>query len=113
MLRQFSLERKFGENLKVFLLLIFCSVGYIEIFNEVLYDLLNRRQTVHIGRHNGSDIKLSNKEVIVSEKKTIFKLLQKGNNAKTPIPSSDATSVSHTIFRIVSGHESSFSVTIP
>lgn len=70
----------------------------------MVYDLLNRRQTVHVTRHSGSDIKLSNKEVIVKDEATILKVLDKGNGSKTPKSNAvtQYLNSSHTIFRIVS-----------
>ncbi len=67
-----------------------------------MYDLLNRRQIVNMNRQVGESIKMSNKEVVVTEKETIFKLIQKGRNAKMPKTSADAPVSSHTIFQIVS-----------
>lgn len=90
------------------------SVGYIEIFDEVIYDLLNRRQTVNITRNSGSEIKLSNKEIIIKDVATILKLLQKGNERITQKSSAQAQRLtsSHTIFQIVSKNVISFIASI-
>lgn len=88
--------------MRVYNVNFFSSVGYIEIFNETVFDLLNRRQTVQVTRNSESCIKLSNKEVIVKDAGTTIKLLQKGNDRKAMLKSSAQTQSSHTIFQIVS-----------
>lgn len=80
------------------------SVGYIEIYNEMVYDLLNRRQTVHIARQQkGSAVQLSNKEVVAKDEVTILSLLHKGNASKMPRSGapSEEFNRSHTIFQLV------------
>lgn len=83
-----------GTNRRQFII----RVGYVEIYNEMVYDLLNRRQTVHFD-HDSKN--MSNTEVIVKDRTTLLKLIQKGNNAQTP-KTGNEPSISHTIFQIVS-----------
>ncbi|KAG4079166.1 hypothetical protein HA402_001137 [Bradysia odoriphaga] len=71
--------------------------GYVEIYNEMIYDLLNRRQNVYFDFNSR---KMSNTEVIVKDRGTLLKLLQKGNNAKTP-KTGNKRSTSHTILQII------------
>lgn len=78
-------------------------MGYIEIYNEKVYDLLADRNLVTVTQNGENDIKLSNKEVIVKDGETILNILAMGNKlriaAKTNM--NEASSRSHAIFRIV------------
>lgn len=79
------------------------SVGFMEIFKDVVYDLLNRGKSVNFVDDNGAKkTQLSNKEVIVTDPESILKLIQKGQQLKMQM-SVTATSFtsSHTIFQIV------------
>lgn len=59
--------------------------------------MLNRRQNVHF---DDKRRKMSNRELIVKDRGTLLKVLQKGNNAKTPI-TGIKRATSHTVFQIV------------
>ncbi|KAG4077425.1 hypothetical protein HA402_002852 [Bradysia odoriphaga] len=91
-----AIHQLFKNSLPPFKRLFIIRAGFIEIYNETMYDLLNHRQIVQF-----DGTKLSNKEVVVNDKETIFKLMDKGNKARLPTSTADAPSTSHTIFKIV------------
>lgn len=84
-------------------------VGYIEIYNEKVYDLLKKREAVSISQNGDNDVKLTNKEVIVQDGETILNILAVGNKLRKAAQTSmnDASSRSHAIFRIVIESEDS------
>lgn len=90
-------EHLFKENQSGINRQFIIRVGYVEIYNEMIYDLLNRRQNVHFDLDNN----MSNTEVIVNDRATLLALLRKGNSAKTPKIGNERPT-SHTIFQIVS-----------
>lgn len=69
-----------------------------------MYDLLNERQPVKVNQNGDKDVRLTNKEMIVSDVETVLDLLAQGSQlrmaAKTKM--NDLSSRSHAIFRIVS-----------
>lgn len=69
-------------------------VGYIEICNEKVCDLLEERKVVPITQNGENEIKLTNKEVPVKEGGTILEILAHRYRMKAQ--------TSHAIFRIVS-----------
>lgn len=79
------------------------SVGYIEIYNEKVYDLLTDRKQVQINQNGDNDVKLTNKEVIVKDGETILNILAIGNKLRKAAQTNmnEASSRSHAIFRIV------------
>lgn len=83
---------------------LFYSVGYIEIYNEKVYDLLSQRKIVSLNQDGDNELKLSNKEVIVSNEDTMIKLLEEGNKRRKGglTKMNNSSSRSHAIFRIVS-----------
>lgn len=79
-------------------------MGYIEIYNEKVYDLLNDRKLVTINQNGENDVKLTNKEVIVKNGETILNILALRNKLRKAAQTNmnEASSRSHAIFRIVS-----------
>lgn len=78
-------------------------MGYIEIYNEKVFDLLTERKLVTINQNGENDIKLTNKEVIVQDGETILNILNLGNKLRKAAQTNmnEASSRSHAIFRIV------------
>lgn len=77
-------------------------MGYVELYNEKVYDLLNDRKETRFC-HN-SELQLTNKEVIVMNETTVIKILLEGNKIRKAASTkmNQFSSRSHTIFRIVS-----------
>lgn len=73
------------------------SVGYIEIYNEKIFDLLNQRTALTLRDD------LQNKEVLVSKEEAILSLLHTGNKVRSAAftQMNKLSSRSHAIFRIV------------
>ncbi|XP_037033711.1 kinesin-like protein KIN-7I isoform X2 [Bradysia coprophila] len=78
-------------------------VGYIEIYNEKVYDLLNERKQVTINQNGDNDVRLTNKEEIVSDGDTILNILTQGNRLRKAAQTNmnELSSRSHAIFRII------------
>lgn len=69
-----------------------------------MYDLLNDRKQVTINQNGDNDVRLTNKEEIVSDGDTILNILTQGNRLRKAAQTTmnELSSRSHAIFRIVS-----------
>lgn len=79
-------------------------MGFIEIYKEKVYDLLSDSRLVYVYQNGESDVKLSNKEVVVENGESIIEMLYQGNQQRK-LKSTDKNEFcnrSHAIFRIVS-----------
>lgn len=79
------------------------SVGYIEIYNEKLYDLLDINTEPKILEKTRGETNVSSKEFMVSNEETIMELLLRGNKERKTAGTkmNERSSRSHTIFRLV------------
>ncbi|XP_055535563.1 uncharacterized protein LOC129724590 [Wyeomyia smithii] len=78
-------------------------VGYIEIYNEKIYDLLDKSNAnLKILESQFGDVQLNYKEVIINCPEQIMKHLEEGNKVKRigDTNMNERSSRSHTIFRI-------------
>lgn len=79
-------------------------IGYIEIYNEKLYDLLDTSNTdLKIQEKSRGEVTVNHREVIVSNEAIIMQQLQAGNKERKTggTNMNERSSRSHTIFRIV------------
>lgn len=86
-------------------------VGYIEIYNEKIYDLLNKKnQDLKIHESNGM-VHVNCEECIITSEEDLLQFLCMGNKERTVAETqmNERSSRSHAIFRIVS----LFEYTIP
>lgn len=83
-------------------------IGYIEIYNDKLYDLFNNRKTgLNVFEVDGS-VTINQKEFMVKSEEEVFKKFAIGNRSKRVVETSTnkRSSRSHTIFRItIESHE--------
>lgn len=91
------------------LLLVFgiFRVSYIEIYNEKIFDLLNKReQNLKISENNGV-VSINCQEFAVSSEKDLLEYLIQGNKERTVgcTNMNERSSRSHAVFRIVSEEE--------
>lgn len=80
-------------------------VGYIEIYNEKVYDLLDKTNVdLKIQENARCEVTVNHREVIVSSEENIMSQLQIGNKQRKVACTAmnDRSSRSHTIFRLVS-----------
>lgn len=78
-------------------------VGYIEIYNEKIYDLLNKKnQDLKIQECNGM-VNVNSKECIITSEESLLQFLCMGNKERTvgETNMNERSSRSHAIFRIV------------
>ncbi|XP_053686643.1 uncharacterized protein LOC128736187 [Sabethes cyaneus] len=78
-------------------------VGYIEIYNEKIFDLLDKSNTnLKILESQCGDVQLNYKEIITNCPEQIMKYLEEGNKVKRigDTNMNERSSRSHTIFRI-------------
>lgn len=79
-------------------------VGYIEIYNEKIFDLLNKKnQDLKIHESNGM-VNVNCEECIITSEEDLLKFLSLGNKERTvgETNMNERSSRSHAIFRIVS-----------
>lgn len=91
-------KRIFKNRLRKFNL----KIGYIEIYNDKVYDLLDgRRSKLKVYDSHGTPY-INQVEYIVESEKEVFEHLEEGNKCKRMIETStnDRSSRSHTVFRI-------------
>lgn len=92
--------------------LIFSRFGYIEIYKEKIFDLLNDRQPVSMDQNKKFDFMLSNTEIVAENFEKAARIMFDGSY-KRKSSADDATklsSLSHSIFRIVSVLRNSYIV---
>lgn len=78
------------------------KIGYIEIYNDKVFDLFDNRKTgLHVYELQGN-ILINQKEFVVSSEDEVFNHIQVGNKCKRIVETStnERSSRSHTIFRI-------------
>lgn len=78
------------------------KIGYIEIYNDKVYDLLDsQRSKLKVYDHNGSPF-INQVEYIVETDEEVFEHFNEGNKCKKMIETTtnDRSSRSHTVFRI-------------
>lgn len=78
-------------------------VGYIEIYNEKIYDLLNKKnQDLKIFESNGM-VNVNCEECIITSEESLLQFLSMGNKERTvgETNMNERSSRSHAIFRIV------------
>lgn len=79
-------------------------VGYIEIYNEKIYDLLDesKAEVVKIHEPTPGEVKVSQREVMISSEEMMIEHYNKGNKTKRigDTAMNDRSSRSHTIFSI-------------
>lgn len=82
---------------------LFGSVSYIEIYNERVFDLLNKRNELKIQEVNNGETSVNCVEKIVNCEDSIMSLITEGNKEKKVAETNMNTqsSRSHTIFTIV------------
>lgn len=83
---------------------VLCRFGYIEIYKEKIYDLLNERQPVLIDQNKKFDFLLSNDEIIVENYEKAVETVFNGSYKRksSAEDGSKLSNLSHSIFRIVS-----------
>lgn len=86
-------------------------IGYIEIYNEKIYDLLmeNKQEINKIRETSNGEVMVNQTEVLTSSVQTILQHYDKGNRGRSvgETVMNERSSRSHTIFRIViESHES-------
>lgn len=84
---------------------IFFSVGYIEIYNEKIYDLLNKKnQDLKIHETANGIITVNCEEMIITCEEDLLHHLTQGSKERTvgETNMNERSSRSHAIFRIVS-----------
>lgn len=89
-------------------------VGYIEIYNEKIYDLLNKKnQDLKIHESNGM-VHVNCEECIITSEEDLLQFLCMGNKERTvgETNMNERSSRSHAIFRIVSLNQLYFHVYI-
>lgn len=83
----------------------FCiRVSYIEIYNEKIYDLLDKTNTdLKIQEKTRGECSVSSNEFIVSSEESIMDLLLRGNKERKTAGTkmNERSSRSHTLFRLV------------
>lgn len=79
-------------------------VSYIEIYNERVYDLLDKRNELKIQETGNGDTSVNSVEKIVNSEQIIMELLSQGNKERKVAETkmNVQSSRSHTIFSIVS-----------
>lgn len=79
-------------------------VSYIEIYNERVYDLLDKRNELKIQETGNGDTSVNSVEKIVNSEQMILDLLSQGNKERKVAETkmNVHSSRSHTIFSIVS-----------
>lgn len=80
-------------------------IGYIEIYNEKLYDLLDTTNTdLKIQERLRGEVTVNHREVVVIDEASIMQQLHLGNKERKTAATkmNERSSRSHTIFRIVS-----------
>ncbi|XP_016964003.1 uncharacterized protein LOC108033872 isoform X1 [Drosophila biarmipes] len=90
----------FSETKREFLL----RVGYIEIYNEKIYDLLNKKnQDLKIHEAGNGIVKVNCEECIITSEDDLLRLLSVGNQGRTvgETKVNLRSSRSHAIFRII------------
>ncbi|KAJ6648846.1 Centromere-associated protein E [Pseudolycoriella hygida] len=89
-IRQLMCERIFSST-RCFII----RVGYMEILNEVVFDLLNQRELVYFCQRSKNKIEHTNREIFVKDEASILQLLDEGNKQLAPKSSSS------TVFQII------------
>lgn len=81
-------------------------VSYIEIYNERVYDLLDKRNELKIQETGTGETTVKSVEKIVNSEQSIVELLSQGNKERKVAETkmNVQSSRSHTIFSIVSMH---------
>lgn len=79
-------------------------VSYIEIYNERIYDLFNKRNELKIQEIGNGDVNVNCVEKFVNSEESIMELLHQGNKERKVAETNMnvQSSRSHTIFSIVS-----------
>lgn len=77
-------------------------VGYIEIYNDKIYDLFDNRRTGLSIFESQGNVVINQKEIIVKSEDEVFKHFHNGNKCKRMVETAtnERSSRSHTIFRI-------------
>ncbi|EDW88064.2 kinesin-like protein KIN-7I isoform X1 [Drosophila yakuba] len=77
-------------------------VGYIEIYNEKIYDLLNKKnQDLKIHESGNGIVNVNCEECIITSEEDLLRLLCMGNNTLGETNMNKRSSRSHVIFRII------------
>lgn len=83
---------------------MFCRVGYIEIYNEKICDLLNKKhQDLKIHETATGIVSVNCEEIIIRSEDDLLNNLEKGGKERTvgETNMNERSSRSHAIFRIV------------
>lgn len=77
-------------------------IGYIEIYNDKIYDLLDNRKTGLSIFESHGHVVINQKDIVVTSAEEVFKHFHEGNKCKRMVETvtNERSSRSHTIFRI-------------